>query len=120
MGIKGTSLRKDQSKRYYERHREDILAKRTRERENPKVRNRKRGHEKELQEYVIEQKHMQPCVDCQECFPHFVLDFDHVRGIKVANVARLVSQCVSLEMIRQEIAKCAIVCANCHRFRTFA
>lgn len=57
------------------------------------------------------------CVDCGESDP-VVLDFDHVRGSKLANVSFLVFRLRAWKVIREEIAKCDVVCANCHRRRT--
>lgn len=57
------------------------------------------------------------CEDCKEDDP-LVLEFDHVRGKKVAPVNRLVSLGARWSTIQSEINKCAIVCANCHRRRT--
>lgn len=59
-----------------------------------------------------------PCADCGGRFPPYCMDFDHVRGEKRANVAQLM--CYSLKAILAEIAKCDLVCANCHRIRTEA
>lgn len=61
-----------------------------------------------------------PCVDCGErdirC-----LEFDHRdRSTKTANIAGLLRLVVSWEVICQEIAKCDVRCANCHRRRTAA
>jgi hypothetical protein len=47
------------------------------------------------------------------------MDFDHVRGEKQSNVASLVGMSASEERLRAEIAKCDVVCANCHRERTY-
>lgn len=58
-----------------------------------------------------------PCVDCGESDPT-VLEFDHVRGQKEGDVARLAAYPVALERLVAEIAKCEIRCANCHRRRT--
>jgi hypothetical protein len=58
-----------------------------------------------------------PCVDCGINYPYYVMDFDHVRGQKHANVMELVST-LSKKKIDEEIAKCEIVCSNCHRIRT--
>jgi hypothetical protein len=58
-----------------------------------------------------------PCTDCRKLYPSCVMDFDHVRGEKVAKVSRLV-QMGSEKLLLDEIAKCEVVCANCHRMRT--
>lgn len=57
------------------------------------------------------------CVDCRETRSN-VLQFDHVRGVKKANVTDLVSGGYGWETILKEIAKCDIRCANCHILRT--
>jgi len=67
-----------------------------------------------LWEYLVKN----PCVDCAEKDPR-VLQFDHVRGKKKANVTRLVWQGNSIETIQQEIDKCEVRCANCHSRKTF-
>ena len=54
-----------------------------------------------------------PCVDCGVRYPHYVMDFDHVRGEKVDSCAR-----IALSKLEEEAAKCDLVCANCHRERT--
>jgi len=56
-----------------------------------------------------------PCVGCGETDP-VVLEFDHVRGEKKWNVAMCYGR--SMESLVEEIAKCEIRCANCHRRRT--
>ena len=58
-----------------------------------------------------------PCVDCGETDP-VVLQFDHVRGTKVASIASMVGPGFSLEKIEAEIAKCEVRCANCHFRKT--
>lgn len=58
-----------------------------------------------------------PCMDCGVKHIPFAMDFDHVRGVKARNVSKL-TYC-SLDRLRAEIAKCDVVCSNCHRYRTF-
>lgn len=58
-----------------------------------------------------------PCEDCGIKYPPYVMDFDHVRGEKVRKVSGLTNG--STAVILAEIAKCDVVCANCHRERTF-
>jgi hypothetical protein len=44
------------------------------------------------------------------------MDFDHKPGFeKVKNV----SQANTFAMVESEMAKCDLVCANCHRIRTW-
>lgn len=57
-----------------------------------------------------------PCSDCGGKFPPECMDFDHVpgRGEKVAPVSHL----LGTDGLMAELAKCDLVCANCHRIRT--
>jgi hypothetical protein len=59
-----------------------------------------------------------PCADCGNVFPPECMDFDHVRGNKAIKVSALVA--CSAERLMAEVAKCDLVCANCHRIRTRA
>jgi hypothetical protein len=70
-----------------------------------------------IRDFVKSQKD-KPCTDCGLSFPWYVMDFDHVRGKKF-NVSRATSDMRSIESIREEVAKCDVVCSNCHRIRTF-
>lgn len=56
-----------------------------------------------------------PCADCGREYPPYVMDFDHLRDKEF-----LVSQGkrVGYQRLVAEIAKCDVVCANCHRERT--
>ena len=47
-----------------------------------------------------------------------VLEFDHVRGVKVANISTMIRNCMTWDVILTEISKCDVRCANCHRIRT--
>ena len=59
-----------------------------------------------------------PCADCGNVFHPVAMDFDHVGDDKVMGVSTLVGSAYNLDLIREEIAKCELVCANCHRVRT--
>jgi hypothetical protein len=69
------------------------------------------------QNFITEYLAANPCVDCGEADP-VVLEFDHVRGQKRKVMSTLVAEGYSLKAIKEEIAKCDVVCANCHRRRT--
>lgn len=56
---------------------------------------------------------------CQDCGNNDirVLEFDHIKNKKFS-IARMANEAYSLKLLKAEIAKCEIVCANCHRIRT--
>jgi hypothetical protein len=58
------------------------------------------------------------CMDCKEKYPYYMLDFDHVRGNKNNNLSYMV-RFDTIDDIHKEVEKCDIVCANCHRKRTY-
>ena len=66
-------------------------------------------------QYIDEKKSV-PCTDCGGTFPLECMDFDHVRGEKKYNIGSLIG-CAKAR-IDEELAKCEVVCANCHRIRT--
>jgi hypothetical protein len=57
------------------------------------------------------------CIDCQTT-DFRVLEFDHLRE-KKTDVSRMVAGGYAWASILKEIAKCEIVCCNCHRIRSF-
>jgi hypothetical protein len=69
-----------------------------------------------LREYLLDHLQRTPCVECGQRDP-VVLEFDHI-GAKVASISRLLSDAAPRRVIDSEIARCEVVCANCHRRRT--
>ena len=65
--------------------------------------------------YLIDYFQTHPCVDCGERDP-IVLEFDHLRDKSFAIGQALHGY--RWQTILDEIAKCEVVCANCHRRRT--
>jgi len=76
--------------------------------------NRKRAR---LREIAREAK-ARPCADCGLEYPYYVMDFDHVDGDKRMIISQLINF-GSIGRLLAEIAKCEVVCANCHRVRTW-
>src|SRR2546425_3751307 len=101
------ACQRDYTNEWYSRNRQRQIA-------NAKIRNRHATADlkKRVREYLLDH----PCVDCGESDPQ-VLDFDHLRD-KRANLSALVQYAVSWKAVENEIAKCEVRCANCHRRRT--
>lgn len=58
-------------------------------------------------------------MDCGGRFPAVCMDFDHRPGEKkLFTVAAMVGQHQTSKRVLAEIAKCDVVCSNCHRIRT--
>lgn len=70
-----------------------------------------------LKEYVASYLRENPCTDCGETDTR-TLEFDHVRGKKRTNISHMICGGYGLESLKEEIAKCAVRCANCHRKKT--
>ena len=66
--------------------------------------------------FISSYKKLLGCTDCGYNLHSEVLEFDHLNN-KYRNVASLFYS--SWKTIFAEIDKCDIVCANCHRLRTF-
>lgn len=59
-----------------------------------------------------------PCADCGGRFHYAVMQFDHRPGeTKLYNISQMVSR--TIRLVQEEIAKCDVVCANCHAMRSF-
>lgn len=59
-----------------------------------------------------------PCKDCLRTYPPYVMDFDHRPGeTKLFEISKGYRRNARVTVLA-EIAKCDLVCANCHRIRT--
>lgn len=69
--------------------------------------------------WYVKLKEGRPCADCGGVFHPVAMQWDHRPGSgKRADVANLRSS-HSRRLVLEEIAKCDLVCANCHAVRTF-
>lgn len=59
-----------------------------------------------------------PCLDCKQKYPHYVMDFDHLRDKKFT-LSKARKGFWARNKILAEIEKCELVCSNCHRERTY-
>jgi hypothetical protein len=65
-------------------------------------------------------KQMKGCADCgAKGLPAYVYDLDHLDPQdKIDHVSVLLNMVRPWKIIREEVLKCEVVCANCHRIRT--
>ena len=78
---------------------------------------RKRHHWR-AQSQLLDDLRSVPCADCGRRFAPCAMDFDHREPTgKVSGVTRMIGR-AGKDRILAEVAKCDIVCANCHRART--
>jgi hypothetical protein len=69
----------------------------------------------QLREYQRSVRERTPCADCGQRFPWYVMEFDHPLG---RNGAPLIGFIRYMSRLKAEIAKCEVVCGNCHNTRT--
>lgn len=93
--------------------REHYVANRQRYIDQARIVKQKQAHERTR--WVLEYFERHPCTDCGERDP-VVLEFDHLRDKKF-NVASALPE-RTWTSILEEIEKCEVVCANCHRRRS--
>ncbi len=59
------------------------------------------------------------CMDCETIHPHRRMDWDHRPGeTKLFEIADMSGRAGKRQAIEEEIEKCDLICANCHRDRT--
>lgn len=95
------------SKEYYKNNKQTYI-------EKTKKRNQRISDENRTRLFAYLSQH--PCIDCGHTDIR-VLEFDHVRGNKLNNIAWMVGKGLSWSTIEAEIAKCEVRCANCHRIK---
>jgi len=69
-------------------------------------------------EWIRSIKSNKPCIDCGKILDPELMDYDHIKGVKVDNISRMVLHNVPKERISLEIEKCELVCLFCHNIRT--
>jgi len=80
----------------------------------------KRAQLAEIMAWYRELKSGRPCQDCGGIYHPAAMEWDHLPGaVKVAEVSRFLQTQRSKQAILAEIAKCELVCANCHAVRTY-
>lgn len=68
-----------------------------------------------LIKFIADYLKANPCVDCGED-DLLVLQFDHLRdkSFNISSIIGVKKKQVSLKILKEEIAKCQVLCGNCH------
>lgn len=98
----------ERSRRYYiynkKNHRKSVRIR------NIKIRKRN-------QQFIVDILLNSKCADCGISDIR-VFEFDHCSGKKFKDISVMIAYS-NIEDLKKEIKKCDIVCANCHRIRTY-
>lgn len=74
-----------------------------------------RDRKKKLRQWMLDKKNELFCIQCKENHPA-CLEFHHRDSDqKDFNISTAVANGLSIDNIEKEIAKCDVLCSNCHR-----
>jgi hypothetical protein len=93
------------SRDYYYRNQKDQITRNTKKKND-------------IRDYIKQYKESRGCMDCGNKFPYYVLDLDHREGTDKKFTPAHLHRTNSWEKMIEELKKCDVVCANCHRIRT--
>lgn len=80
--------------------------------------NKSRDKTRERNKQIIWDAKSVPCADCGVQYDPWIMQFDHLPQYeKEFNISAATTH--SLKRLMAEIAKCEVVCANCHVNRTY-
>ncbi len=82
---------------------------------------RLKQHRQRIRKLVNRWKELKGCSVCGFKGHHFQLDLDHIDKTTKNNKdnSRAYEPSWKLERVKEELAKCQILCANCHRLKTW-
>ena len=83
-----------------------------------KNKEKNKTYRENVRDYLRKQKESNPCMDCGIKYPYYIMEYDHTEDNKVKSVSWLASSGTMSQVI-EEIAKCDLVCSNCHKYRTW-
>jgi len=112
---------KEISRRYYLKHKERIKEEARKYYHDNKEKCAQQGREyylKKRKDYIslVVQLKSGPCVDCKQTFHPAAMEFDH-RESSPKNQSISAMRSHSIEAILDEVSRCDLRCASCHRIR---
>jgi hypothetical protein len=128
MPRKDVDAKHEYDRQWHQDHKEEVKARKAARRQEDKERGKTRYQTnkaaidaankrwmRSIRDFIYQQKVGKTCVRCGIVDPR-VLDFHHLDPTtKEISLGTVVQTKVSKRRIIEEIAKCELVCANCHR-----
>lgn len=72
-----------------------------------------------IRKWLKDQKEDNPCTDCGRYYRYYQMQFDHLPEFeKHFSLSDYKTHTKDIEVVKAEVAKCELVCANCHFERT--
>lgn len=84
-----------------------------------KNKEKNKTYRENVRDYVRKQKESDPCMDCGNSYPYYIMEYDHTEDNKLKTVSYLAST-GTMNQVVEEINKCDLVCSNCHKARTWS
>ena len=73
-----------------------------------------RNRDRKIKDWLKEYKKSLQCEECGENHPA-CLDFHHINPKEKTFALGRINKFLSIKLLQNEIAKCRVLCANCHR-----
>jgi len=88
-----------------------------------KTHKRWKDNRERMQDWIEDKYSGIPCMDCNIVFKWVAMDFDHrpeeIKSFCIGNHGSYKASPKAIAKVEKEIAKCDLVCSNCHRIRTW-
>jgi hypothetical protein len=122
--VKTAEQKREYPREWNRKNSEKRRANKLKYRSKPGIRAKEAGYERRRRQLnwarlISDAYKIAPCCDCGQQYPAMVMEFDHRDPeTKSEEIAVLVRKRPLPSVLFAEIAKCDLVCANCHRMRT--
>jgi 5-methylcytosine-specific restriction endonuclease McrA len=73
-----------------------------------------RNRDKKIKDWLKQYKETLECEKCGETHPA-CLDFHHINPAEKSFSLGRINKFLSIDLLKSEIAKCNVLCSNCHR-----
>ena len=80
---------------------------------------KKNAFKAEKRQWLRDLKANNACADCGQVFPPETMEWDHLPGTEKLGEISTTFASRSRKLVLEEVAKCDLVCSNCHAIRTY-